>query len=48
VLANYMYRWMFISGDYGRGSTLAVIIMLVVIPIMVWNIRRANAEQGTR
>ena len=48
VLANYMYRWMFISGDYGRGSTLAVIIMLVVIPIMVWNIRRANAEEGTR
>ena len=48
VLANYMYRWMFISGDYGRGSTIAVIIMLVVVPIMVWNIRRANAEQGTR
>lgn len=48
VLANYMYRWMFISGDYGRGSTIAVIIMLVVIPIMIWNIRRANAEQGTR
>ncbi|MEO8756135.1 MAG: sugar ABC transporter permease [Devosia sp.] len=48
VLANYMYRWMFISGDYGRGSTIAVIIMLVVVPIMVWNIRRANAEVGTR
>jgi alpha-glucoside transport system permease protein len=48
VLANLMYRWMFISGDSGRGSTIAVIIMLVVVPIMVWNIRRANAEQGTR
>jgi alpha-glucoside transport system permease protein len=48
VLANFMYRWMFISGDYGRGSTIAVIIMLAVVPIMVWNIRRANAEQGTR
>ncbi len=48
VLANLMYRWMFISGDYGRGSTIAVIIMLVVTPIMVWNIRRANAEEGTR
>jgi alpha-glucoside transport system permease protein len=47
VLANLMYRWMFISGDYGRGSTIAVIIMLAVTPIMVWNIRRANAEQGT-
>ncbi len=30
VLANFMYRWMFISGDYGRGSTIAVIIMLAV------------------
>ena len=48
VLANYMYRWMFINGDFGKGSTIAVIIMLVVTPIMVWNIRRANAEQGTR
>ena len=48
VLANLMYRWMFISGDYGRGSTIAVIIMLAVVPIMIWNIRRANAEVGTR
>jgi alpha-glucoside transport system permease protein len=48
VLANLMYRWMFISGDYGRGSTIAVILMLAVVPIMVWNIRRANAEEGTR
>jgi alpha-glucoside transport system permease protein len=48
VLANLMYRWMFISGDYGRGSTIAVILMLAVVPIMIWNIRRANAEQGTR
>lgn len=48
VLANLMYRWMFISGDYGRGSTIAVILMLAVVPIMIWNIRRANAEVGTR
>lgn len=48
VLANFMYRWMFISGDYGRGSTIAVILMLAVVPIMIWNIRRANAEVGTR
>ncbi|HZP19452.1 MAG TPA: sugar ABC transporter permease [Bauldia sp.] len=47
VLANLMYRWMFISGDYGRGSTIAIIIMLAVTPIMVWNIRRVRAEVGT-
>ena len=48
VLANLMYRWMFVSGDYGRGSAIAVILMLAVTPIMIWNIRRAAAEEGTR
>ncbi len=48
VLANLMFKWMFVNFDYGRGSAIAVIIMLAVLPIMVWNIRRANAEEGTR
>ena len=48
VLANLMFKWMFVNFDYGRGSAIAVIIMLAVLPIMVWNIRRANAEQGAR
>lgn len=48
VLANFMFKWMFVNFDYGRGSAIAVIIMLAVLPIMIWNIRRANAEQGTR
>jgi alpha-glucoside transport system permease protein len=47
VLANLMYRWMFIAGDFGRGSTIAVIIMLAVLPVMIWNIRRVRAELGT-
>jgi alpha-glucoside transport system permease protein len=48
VRANFMFQSMFVNFDYGRGSTIAVIIMLAVLPIMVWNIRRANAEEGTR
>lgn len=48
VLANFMFKWMFVNFDYGRGSAIAVVIMLAVLPIMIWNIRRANAEQGTR
>jgi alpha-glucoside transport system permease protein len=45
VLANLMFDWMFRGGgDFGRGATIAVIIMVAVIPIMVWNIRRARAE----
>ena len=48
VLANLMFKWMFVSFDYGRGSAIAVVLMLAVLPIMIWNIRRANAEEGTR
>ena len=45
VLANLMYSWMFTGGgDFGRGAAIAIFIMLAVMPIMIWNIRQANAE----
>ncbi|WP_108259733.1 carbohydrate ABC transporter permease [Mangrovicoccus ximenensis] len=44
VLANMMYDWSFRAGDFGRGSAIAVILMLAVTPIMVWNIRNARKE----
>jgi len=47
VLANLMFDWMFRGGgDFGRGATIAVVIMLAVIPIMIWNIRNATRETG--
>lgn len=49
VLANAMYNWMFRGGgDFGRGSVIALVIMLAVVPIMVWNIRRFQAEEAMR
>jgi alpha-glucoside transport system permease protein len=49
VLANMMYDWMFRGGgDFGRGATIAVVIMLAVVPIMIWNIRRLRAETAER
>lgn len=48
VLANYMYRWMFRNFDYGRGSMIAVAIMVAIIPIMVWNIKRFREEERMR
>ncbi len=45
VLANLMFDWMFRGGgDFGRGATIAIVIMVLVIPIMIWNIRNARAE----
>ncbi|MEI4470843.1 carbohydrate ABC transporter permease [Frigidibacter sp. MR17.24] len=46
VLANMMYDWSFRAGDFGRGSAIALVIMVAVTPLMVWNIRNARAEGG--
>jgi alpha-glucoside transport system permease protein len=46
TLANLMFDWMFRGTDYGRGATIAIVIMLAVVPIMIWNIRQANREGG--
>ena len=44
VLANLMFDWMFRGNDIGRASTIALVILLLVTPIMVWNIRNARQE----
>ncbi|SNT68474.1 carbohydrate ABC transporter permease [Paracoccus seriniphilus] len=45
VLANLMYDWMFRgTPDYGRGSAIAMVLMVLVTPIMIWNIRNTRRE----
>ena len=44
VLANYMYDKLFLANDWGMGSASAMIIMLMVTPILVWNVYNARKE----
>jgi alpha-glucoside transport system permease protein len=44
VLANYMYDKLFRALDWGVGSASAMIIMLLVSPILVWNVWNARKE----
>lgn len=44
VLANYMYDKLFRAHDWGVGSASAIIIMLLVSPILVWNVVQARKE----
>ena len=44
VLANYMYDKMFRANDWGVGSAAAMVVMLLVTPILVWNVRNARRE----
>ena len=44
VLANYMYDKLFRANDWGVGSASAMVIMLLVTPILVWNVYSARQE----
>jgi len=44
VLANYMYTQLFVARDWGVGSASAMMIMLLVSPILVWNVYNARKE----
>jgi alpha-glucoside transport system permease protein len=39
VIANRMFREMFTYRNFGRGSALAVILLVAVIPVMIYNVR---------
>jgi len=44
VLANYMFDKLFRANDWGVGSASAIIIMLLVSPILIWNVMNARKE----
>ncbi len=44
VIAFTMFQESFPSGLYGKGSAVAVIMLLLLIPIMLFNIRRFRSE----
>ena len=44
VLANYMFDKLFRANDWGVGSASAMVIMLLVSPILVWNVYNARKE----
>ena len=48
VIANAMYEWLFTNGNFGRGAVLAIVLMLAVIPVMAFNIRRFQAQEAIR
>lgn len=48
VLANEMYSQTFVQADNGRGSALAVILFVGVIPLIAYNVRMLRREQAVR
>ena len=48
VVANEMYAQSFVQFDYGRGSALAVVLFVAVVPLIVYNVVQLRKEQSIR
>ncbi len=48
VVANEMYTQAFRAGEAGRGSALALILFLMVLPIVIYNIRVMRQQREIR
>lgn len=48
VIANRMYKEMFNFRHFGRASAIAVILFALIVPVMLYNIRRFREQELTR
>ena len=44
VIAFSMYQEAFPQGQFGYGATIAIVMLLLLIPVMIFNIRRFRAD----
>jgi alpha-glucoside transport system permease protein len=48
VMARRMYGEMFANQNFGRSGAIAVILLLAVIPVLVFNVRRLRFQEAIR
>jgi alpha-glucoside transport system permease protein len=48
IVANEMYAQAFVQFDIGRGSALAVVLFVAVIPLIVFNVVQLRKDRATR
>ncbi len=48
VIANRMYLEQYSTQNTGRAAAIAVVLILVIVPAMIFNIRRFREQEATR
>lgn len=48
VIANRLYKELFAFGQPGRASATAIVLLLMIIPVMLINIRRFREQEAIR
>jgi alpha-glucoside transport system permease protein len=48
VIANRMYKEMFNVRHFGRASAIAVVLLLAIVPVMLFNLKRLREQEAMR
>ncbi|MBK9940019.1 MAG: sugar ABC transporter permease [Kouleothrix sp.] len=48
VIATQFYRQFFTNRDFGRGAAIAIILLIAVSPVIMYNLRQLNKQEGFR
>ena len=48
VIATQFYRQLFTYRDFGRGAAIAIILLIAVSPVIYYNLRQLNKQEGFR
>jgi alpha-glucoside transport system permease protein len=48
VVANRMYQEMYVNFQTGRGTAIAVVLIVLTVPFMVMNVRRIQEQEAIR
>jgi alpha-glucoside transport system permease protein len=48
VIATQFYRQLFTYSDYGRGSAIAIVLLVAVTPVVIYNVRQMSKQEGFR
>ncbi|HEX8218299.1 MAG TPA: sugar ABC transporter permease [Chloroflexia bacterium] len=46
VMASQQYKQMFRFQDFGRGSAVAIILLIAVVPVMIYNLRQFRERRA--
>jgi alpha-glucoside transport system permease protein len=46
VIANEQYKQFFSFGNYGTGAAIAIVLLIVTIPVMVYNLRQFRERRA--
>ena len=48
VLANRMYKLLYQSDNPGGASAVAIILLIAVVPVLIFNLRQFRAVEARR